>query len=547
MTLIRHKKDRFIPERPYHQTEQKAFFGRETETSELSDLVMYQKLVLVFGETGVGKSSLLRAGLMPKLSLSGFYPIYVTLQKEVEETPLSTVQKQVALHLPALPTSSIPPTGFLPETFEETTEVAKQTLSDSIINKLTDSNIGEIEQLPSLWNSLVLRDFYYNDEPATPVLILDQFEHFFNYTKSEQQQFITEIAKVAQSNVHLVFCLQSNYLSQLQQLSEAIPAIFHHRFLLKGMTQEMAKTVFKQTIHLDTDHFATQSFDIAPKTLHLITKHLIVGNGENVSLPALQIIGQYLEQQVLQNQESLPNQLITVDDNFFAKTQQIDQILGDYYTRGLPKNQKGSLWTRLLDATFSWRNILVFIALTVALLAWSYAYWQTDQSITKQKQALKAVASTLAAESRNALEQEVYPTALRLAEYAWETDSSNAQSYAALLNSYFNSRLYAETSGHRDEVLYADFAPNGQQFLTTSKDSLIRIWDLDGTLNQTLKGHKAYVFFAQFSNSGRYIVSTSRDNTARLWDRKGHLLHTLDHHQGFVNYATFSPNDSLIV
>jgi eukaryotic-like serine/threonine-protein kinase len=54
--------------RHFESTHQAFFFGREREARELADRLRKQPLLLVAGGSGVGKSSLVRAGLMPLLA-----------------------------------------------------------------------------------------------------------------------------------------------------------------------------------------------------------------------------------------------------------------------------------------------------------------------------------------------------------------------------------------------------------------------------------------------------------------------------------------------
>jgi len=52
---------------PYEEENQKIFFGREQERSILIDKILSNKLTLLFADTGVGKSSLLQASVIPEL------------------------------------------------------------------------------------------------------------------------------------------------------------------------------------------------------------------------------------------------------------------------------------------------------------------------------------------------------------------------------------------------------------------------------------------------------------------------------------------------
>lgn len=53
--------------RPYEEQDQHAFFGRDADCNILIDKILANKLTLLFAATGVGKSSLLQAAILPRL------------------------------------------------------------------------------------------------------------------------------------------------------------------------------------------------------------------------------------------------------------------------------------------------------------------------------------------------------------------------------------------------------------------------------------------------------------------------------------------------
>ncbi|MBV8377309.1 MAG: hypothetical protein JO279_09925 [Verrucomicrobia bacterium] len=53
------------------------FFGRGKETAELLARVKREIITLLFGKPGLGKSSLLKAGLFPLLRSEGYFPVYI--------------------------------------------------------------------------------------------------------------------------------------------------------------------------------------------------------------------------------------------------------------------------------------------------------------------------------------------------------------------------------------------------------------------------------------------------------------------------------------
>ena len=66
--------------RPFRYADHAIFFAREEETRELASLVSVYRGVLLYGDSGSGKSSLLNAGLMPILIERGFAPLRVRVQ-----------------------------------------------------------------------------------------------------------------------------------------------------------------------------------------------------------------------------------------------------------------------------------------------------------------------------------------------------------------------------------------------------------------------------------------------------------------------------------
>ena len=55
------------------------FFGRDEEVAELARRVQRKLLTVLFGQSGLGKTSILRAGLVPRLRGQGYCPVYVRI------------------------------------------------------------------------------------------------------------------------------------------------------------------------------------------------------------------------------------------------------------------------------------------------------------------------------------------------------------------------------------------------------------------------------------------------------------------------------------
>src|SRR4029078_7164921 len=70
------------------------FYGREEEVAELARRVQRKLLAILFGQSGLGKTSILRAGIVPRLRREGFCPVYVRIDYSPESPSPSEQIKQ---------------------------------------------------------------------------------------------------------------------------------------------------------------------------------------------------------------------------------------------------------------------------------------------------------------------------------------------------------------------------------------------------------------------------------------------------------------------
>jgi hypothetical protein len=63
----------FVGPRPFRTDESGIFFGRPRETSQLVSLLFAHRAVLFYAQSGAGKSSLINAGVIPRLKDEGFH------------------------------------------------------------------------------------------------------------------------------------------------------------------------------------------------------------------------------------------------------------------------------------------------------------------------------------------------------------------------------------------------------------------------------------------------------------------------------------------
>ncbi|HBB33868.1 MAG TPA: hypothetical protein DC064_19240, partial [Cyanobacteria bacterium UBA9273] len=122
-------------------------------------------------------------------------------------------------------------------------------------------------------------------------------------------------------------------------------------------------------------------------------------------------------------------------------------------------------------------------------------------------------------------------------------DNTRMQVLANLQQAVYGVREVNRLEGHNDGVNCVSFSPDGQLIATGSKDKSVKLWKPDGTLSLTIaNGHTKSVTSISFSPNGEIIASGSEDKTVKLWRRDGQLLKTLPGHNDTVRSISFSQN-----
>ena len=204
-----------------------------------------------------------------------------------------------------------------------------------------------------------------------------------------------------------------------------------------------------------------------------------------------------------------------------------DQLLGIYL-------EKGQHWLNQAEANFvqeSWRKRIEDILDLKR---------QRDEAIQAKKEAQGAACTAKA--------RQYYATnhtlALNLAMAAHRY-APNEESLAALhdILSEQGSIFYRKTlRGHTDTIFNVAVAPDGQSFLTGSKDNTARLWDQTGTEILHIDAHTGPVFGVAFAPDGLSFLTGSGDSTAKLWDLQGQLLLTLQGHTDTIFDVAFAPD-----
>ena len=330
---------------PFTQSEQDLFFGREDDSKELFKYINLENLVVLYGKSGLGKSSLLNASVVPELQRErNYHPLMIRFNNYDEELDLTPV-----------------------------------TIFNNIIQSLS-SEESYIDQIPvaevSLWQSLkklqLTRDAY---SEGKFILVFDQFEELFTYPEgiekfalqlsdllnrripsefrknlrraltvdTDLQEKITPEEKerlLAPLDVKVLISIRSDRLSQLNSLKDYIPEILMHSYELQPLNEEQARNCIVKPAELD-GNFISPKFYYADETLDHILSFLQKDSAKTKKRKApiesfqLQIICQYIESKVINGDISAYDDRLVVQKSDLDIN--LDTILQQYYDQEISK------------------------------------------------------------------------------------------------------------------------------------------------------------------------------------------------------------------
>jgi FHA domain len=322
--------DRYPGLWPFRLDQTDIFHGRDKEKYELFNRVRTSQVTIVFAKSGIGKSSLLNAGVVPLLTAAGYLPLNISLTK---------------------------------------TGSTKLVFSPLTLFKNALKPYAGYKQSPFKNNPYTLWDYFKSCEFETevsPVLIFDQFEELFAYSADEINSFLSELSElihelppsrvvelllgiereernneqkawVMQPSVKFIFAIRSDKLAELQKVDELIPGLFINRYQLLPMNEDNAKlAIIRPASDTTAGRFISEPFTYDETALTRITKNLRSDITAEIEPYQLQIICRYIEEKVKASyttEGATPITKITVNE-FDADTE-TDNVLHNYYEQQL--------------------------------------------------------------------------------------------------------------------------------------------------------------------------------------------------------------------
>jgi len=319
MTYEIGRQNPYVGPRPFERSDGRLFFGREREASDLFSLTIAHRTLLIYAQSGAGKTSLINAKLIPKLEEDGFnvFPI-ARLQGSVDPIGVSKKIKNIFIYNTLM---SIVGKEFDPKRF------ADLTLSGFLDEK---------------------RKSAAPDESHSPqVIIFDQFEEIFNLYMDrweDRKGFFIQIrdeiertdgfgSQEAVPPSWLIFVMREDYIAQLDPYLPILPGKLRTRYRLERLQADAALQAVTEPLKNTQRSFADGVSEKLVEELLKIRVETIPGEsreirGEFVEPVQLQLVCQSLWQE-------LPDDVKEITESHLSAFGNVDQVLSRFYDKAI--------------------------------------------------------------------------------------------------------------------------------------------------------------------------------------------------------------------
>lgn len=319
---------RYPGSRPFTQDDEALFFGRDEDITKLTTFITVEKMTVLYGKSGLGKTSLLTAGVLPVLVNEHeyyFIPVrFGSFTHDSRKHPLDIVEEQLAA----------------------------RTEQKTFLSQIESEDI-------SLWQLLKNLELTLPTQP-TFLLVFDQFEELFTYPEGvtdfaealadllygrlpkgfqralrlatrnnanlltpEQSEFLDRPLKLK-----VVMSIRSDRMSMLDSLSSQIPQILLNCYELKPLSRTQAQDAIIGPAK-KAGEFRSPLFSYQPEALKKLLNYLTQQDSKSIESFQLQILCQYIEENIV-----IARNDIDVEEQDLGE---LEEIYRNYYDNSIKK------------------------------------------------------------------------------------------------------------------------------------------------------------------------------------------------------------------
>ena len=316
--------ERFPGLRPYRTDERVLFFGREREAENLYYSVVGNKVTLLYGQSGSGKSSLINCTLLPSLA----------------EDRVPVLRLRVHFDSGALTASGNLYYCDVSDDREIQFEIGLGDKAGQSIQALHD---GLDETTDRKAEPTLAQDLLSSDQPF--VFIIDQFEEVFDHLKIEQQRtlmnFLADLRRDKKYHWNLLLSLRGEYVGHLASLAEYIRGVFDSPIHVSPLSTAQAQRALAQVASTPQEgmvggipyRIVSPPFTITEDACKRVIDECVINSDfDGANLLLLQLIGQAIVAEFVRTGHTedrvvVDNTQITADWLRRVKTKNVELLL----------------------------------------------------------------------------------------------------------------------------------------------------------------------------------------------------------------------------
>lgn len=234
---------------PYSSADKDIFFGRDPEIFALYNLLQQTRLVLFYGASGTGKTSIINAGLPKVFKLTDWSRVSVRRRDNINQSFRQELKR-----------------------------LLQETEISSLAKAITD---------------------VYENRWIPVYIVFDQFEEIFTLGDHEERvEFFKDIQQLLVLPIpcKLILSIREEYIGHLYEYEQYVPLLFDKRFRVEPMKDETTRSVI-----VDICKSAKVELEGGPETARKILLQVKEGT-QAAHLPYLQIYLHYLYAQECKTQ-----------------------------------------------------------------------------------------------------------------------------------------------------------------------------------------------------------------------------------------------------
>jgi WD40 repeat protein len=563
----------YVGPRPFGRSEEDRarFFGRDRETAEIVSLILSHQVLVVYAQSGAGKTSLFEAQVAPALETKGFQVlprarVRTRMPDEVEADSIGNLYIFAAL---------------LSIAAGEEPRPSAESLAPTSLHDYLSARVAE---------------------PAVPrCIVFDQFEELFDneavfalrpdHWQEEQKAFFRQVSEAVKNDplLRAVFLIRKEHLAELDRFAPLLPESLRIRFHLEPLGKEGALSAVTGPVEGTGRSFEEGAADDLVDKLLLM--RVDVGGGDVKDVPGrfveplhLQLVCQSLWKDLRPNDTVITRKQV-------AKLGNVEVVLGAFYGHAVKAASASAHFSekrlrRQIETDFitpAGTRGIVFVPASPDGTPFNRAVLELERQhlVRAERRAgadwYELTHDRLIEPIRTSNEQYRAETAktqrkwlkiglaallavvgivagLRLTSGKSQSLASKLESLSTDLGQSFQLQqravLPAQTGSLAEPLSSATFSPDGQHVVTadTRGKAVVWLWTSASNL-QVLRANGRALSSAAFNPDGNLVVTAGSDGVARVWNwGNGKVVSELGAaNSAPLSGAAFEPGGALVV